>query len=101
MQKYVKFSFILLLLVCFLHDVMLIISGNIPTHHDVTNIIILRRIHAERQVFGFFHLFALAGTFVVDAAEVQNAVDDDAVQLLVVALVELLGVGPYCIQTDE
>ena len=46
-------------------------------------------------VFGGFHYFALAWAFVVDAAEVEDAVDDDAVEFFVVGLVKLLGVGAH------
>ena len=44
----------------------------------------------EGAVFGGFHQLALAGAFVVEAAEVEYAVDDDAVELLVVRLAECL-----------
>ena len=39
-----------------------------------------------------FHDLALARPLVVDAAEVQYAVDDDAVELVLVGLAKLLGV---------
>ena len=46
----------------------------------------------EGAVFGHFHDFALARTFVVDAAEVEYAVDDDTVELFVERQSALLGV---------
>ena len=48
--------------------------------------------HGQCLVFGVLHLFALAGAFVVDAAEVEDAVNDDAVELVGVFLAEELGV---------
>ena len=48
--------------------------------------------HGQCLVFGGLHLFALAGAFVVDAAEVEDAVNDDAVELVGVFLAEELGV---------
>ena len=48
--------------------------------------------HGQCLVFGGLHLFALAGAFVVDAAEMEDAVNDDAVELVGVFLAEELGV---------
>ena len=48
-----------------------------------------------------FHLFPFAGALVVDAAEMQNAMNDDAVQFLIVREVKVLGIGTDGIQADE
>lgn len=48
--------------------------------------------HGEGLVLGGLHDFAFARPFVVDAAEVQHAVYDDAVQLVHVFLAKLRGV---------
>ena len=47
----------------------------------------------QRFIFCRFHDLALSRAFVVDATEVQDAVDDDAMELLVVGLMEELGIG--------
>ena len=58
--------------------------------------------HGERLVFGGFHDFPFSRSFVVNAAKVQDAVDDDAVQLpFVVIAGKLFGVGAYRIQADK
>ena len=49
--------------------------------------------HGEGSLLCGFHLFAFAGAFVVDAAEVQNTVDNHTVQFLVVGASELVGIG--------
>ena len=51
-----------------------------------------RREEGQGAVFGGFHDFAFAGAFVVDAAEVEDAVNDDAVELLVVGGAEAGGI---------
>lgn len=55
----------------------------------------------QGAILGRFHDFAFAGSLVVDAAQVQDAVDNDAVQFAFVRLVELLGVGAHGVQADE
>ena len=55
----------------------------------------------EGTVLGGFHQLTLTGAFVVEAAEVEDAVDDDAVQFLVVRLAELLGVGAHGVERDD
>ena len=58
-------------------------------------------IHCECTVFGCFHYLAFARTFVVDAAEVEYAVDDDSVEFFVVRRVLLFGVGAHGVERDE
>ena len=69
-----------------------------------------RRKEGQGAVFSSFHDFAFAGAFVVDAAEVEDAVNDDAVELLVVGGAEtggvvrgdeLLAVRQYGVEADE
>ena len=55
----------------------------------------------EGTVLGSLHQLTLTGAFVVDAAEVEYAVDDDAVQLLVVRLAECLGIGANGVERDD
>ena len=43
-------------------------------------------LHFQSPVLGSFHYLALPGTFVVDAAEVEDAVDDDAMELFIIGL---------------
>ena len=47
------------------------------------------------------HDLTLARALVVDAAKVQDAMDDGAMQLLVVRLAELLGVGAHGVEANE
>ena len=49
--------------------------------------------HGKCLVLSSFHLFTLTGSFVVKAAEVQDAVDDHTVELLVVGASEFVGIG--------
>ena len=51
--------------------------------------------HGEGTVFCLLHYFAFAGSFVVDAAQMEYAVYDDAAQFVVILLAELLGIGAY------
>src|SRR3712207_9497624 len=57
--------------------------------------------HGERFVLGGFHQLPFARSLVVDATKVQDAVDDDAVQLVFVRCAELFGIGAYGVQADE
>src|SRR3712207_5978641 len=57
--------------------------------------------HGERFVLGGFHQLPFARSLVVDAAKVQDAVDDDAVQLVFVRCAELFGIGAYGVQRSE
>ena len=49
--------------------------------------------HFKRFVFIHFHYLPLAGTFVVDAAEVEYSVDDHSVELITVGRPDGFGVG--------
>ena len=53
------------------------------------------------MVLGSLHQFALAGTLVVDAAKVQDAVDDDAVQFFIIILFKQFGIGANGVQRDD
>lgn len=57
--------------------------------------------HGQRTVLGSLHDFALAGSLVVDAAEVEYTVYDDAVQLLIIFGGKLLAVALHRVETDE
>ena len=54
--------------------------------------------HSQGRVFGVLHCLALLLRLVVDAAEVQDAVDDDAVQFLFVGGAEQFGIGAHGVQ---
>ena len=47
------------------------------------------------------HNLALSGSLVVDAAEVENAVDDDAVELLFVGSTHVLGIRAHGVEGNE
>ena len=55
----------------------------------------------EGTVFGGFHQLALAGTLVIDATEVEDAMNDDTVELIVVGLAEELGIGAHGVEADD
>ena len=55
----------------------------------------------EGLVLVLLHDFSLSRTFVIDAAEVQDAVDDDAVKLIIVGLAKLLGIGANGIERNH
>lgn len=55
----------------------------------------------ERLILFRLHNLALSGSLVVNAAEVENAVDDDAVELLFVGSAYVLGVRTYRVEGDE
>ncbi len=57
--------------------------------------------HGEGAVFLGFHDFAFARAFVVDATEVENAVDDDAVELFFVTGANIFGIGAHGVERDE
>ena len=58
-------------------------------------------VNVEGVVFGAFHYFALAGSFVVDTAEMEYSVDYDAQEFAVVRDVERSGVGGDGVERDE
>lgn len=57
--------------------------------------------HGQGLVLVFLHNLALAGTFVVDAAKVEDAMDDDAMKLVVVGLVKLLRIAAHRVERDD
>lgn len=57
--------------------------------------------NSERTVFCLFHDSPFTRALVVDAAEVKDAVDNDAVKFSSVVGMEQFAVAPDSIQTDE
>ena len=57
--------------------------------------------HLQRSIFGRFHLAALRGRLVLEADEVEDAVDDEAMQLAIVRFTQLLGISAYGVQREE
>ena len=55
--------------------------------------------HCQCLVLGSLHYLTLAGTFVVDSAKMENAMDNHPVKLLVVCLTKLLGIGAHSVKT--
>ena len=55
----------------------------------------------ERLVLVLLHDFSLSRALVVDATEVQNAMDDDAMKLIIVGLAKLLGIGTHGIERNH
>ena len=62
---------------------------------------IIQAIVDARNRSGLTHDFTFARPLVVDAAKVQDAVDDDPVEFGFVRSLELFGIGTYRVQTDE
>lgn len=52
-------------------------------------------------IFRCFHDFTFAWTFVVNADKVKYAVNDDAMQFVVISFVEQFGIGAHCIKADK
>ena len=63
--------------------------------------VIIALSHGEGLVFFCLHDFALARALVVDATKVQDAVDDDAVQLFVVRTAKLQGIAAHGVEGDD
>ena len=59
------------------------------------------REEGQSAVFVLLHNSSFSGAFVVDAAEVEDAVDNGAVELFVIRSGELLGVGPNGVEAYE
>ena len=55
----------------------------------------------ESLVLILLHDFSLSRALVVDAAEVQDAVDDDAMKLIIVGLAKLLDIGTHGIERNH
>ena len=73
------------------------VSPSLRVHFLATNI----RQNGQRAVLVRFHDFALARSFVVDAAQMEDAMDDGAVQLFVVRGMELLRVRADSVEANE
>ena len=56
--------------------------------------------HCESLVLGSFHDFALSRTLVVYATEMENAMDNNAMKLIVIVLAEEFGIGAHGIERD-
>lgn len=59
------------------------------------------RQQAQGLVLGSLHDFALARPLVVDSTQVQNAMHHHTVELLLIGLAQLLGIGTYGVDTDK
>ena len=57
--------------------------------------------HCECLVFCSFHYFSFAGAFVIDAYEVEDSVDDDAVEFFFIGGGLLFGIGADGVKADE
>ena len=55
----------------------------------------------ERLVFFCLHNLTLSGSLVVNAAKVENTMDNDAVKLLFVGSAYVLGIRTYRVEGDE
>ena len=79
-----------------------------PTYHNTNRLLFILLFqyrstfeHGESLVLVLLHDLALARALVVDATQVQDAVNDDTMQLVVVGLAELLGIGAHSIERDD
>ena len=59
------------------------------------------RQNSQSFIFVFFHDFPFSGAFIVDAAQVEDAMDDGAVEFFVVGCFKLFRICFYRIQADE
>ena len=59
------------------------------------------KIQGKRLVLVLLHDLTLARALVVDATEVQDAMDDDAMEFALVGLIELLGIGAHGVEADD
>ena len=82
----------------------LFIDVNVQRHIHRSPLTIVRQkrlAQGECLIFFRLHNLALSGTFVVDAAEVENAVDDDAVEFLFVGGTYVFGIRAHGVEGDE
>lgn len=57
--------------------------------------------HPQSLVLGSLHLFTFTGSLVIYTAQVQDAMNDDAVKLALILLAELFGIGTHGIEADK
>jgi cytidylate kinase len=57
--------------------------------------------HSECLILSGFHNLPLTRTFVVDATEMQDTVDDNAMQFFVVGTAELVSIREYSVKRDD
>ena len=69
-------------------------------HQGIQQFRTLTELSIQGFIFGRFHDFTLAWTFVVDTAKVQDAVNDNAVQFLVVRPSEFVSIGKDGVERD-
>ena len=55
----------------------------------------------ERLILGSLHDFALTGSLIIDAYEVENAMYDYAMKFLLISLSEKFSVRTHRIEADE
>ena len=59
------------------------------------------KIQRERLVLVLLHDLTLTWALVVDATEVKDAMDDDAMEFALIGLIELLGIGAHGVEADD
>jgi len=64
-------------------------------------LLLIAKIQGKRFILILFHDFPLAWLLVVDAAEMQDAVDDDTMELALEGLSELLCIGAHRFESDD
>ena len=62
---------------------------------------LIGKIQRERLVLVLLHDLTLTRAFVVDATEVQDTMDDDAMEFALIGLIELLGIGAHGVEADD
>lgn len=72
------------------------------THHFYACLALQFLSHGQCLVLGSFHNFPFSRTFIIDAAKVQDAMDNDPVQFsFIVVAGKLFGIGAYRIKADK
>ena len=62
---------------------------------------LIGKIQRERLVLVLLHDLTLTRALVVDATEMQDAMDDDAMEFALIGLIELLGIGAHGVEADN